>query len=206
MGVTGKPWVRHYFWPIFCLSIIHKISECLKLEGASGYHLVQPLWSSRGTCSRLPRVMSRWLLKISKRDTPHPPWASCGSAWLPSQERSVSWCSKSKVVRPLTLWAQPFTSVPDFQPEKIQELFQFFLSEALYSPFTCAVSQCCRRLLCYRRCTPLSLLEGTVFLVWCCHVPVPPGWIMFCTLAVGENIARLPAVNNSCSLKHNTGT
>lgn len=103
MGVTGKPWVRHYFWPIFCLSIIHKISECLKLEGASGYHLVQPLWSSRGTCSRLPRVMSRWLLKISKRDTPHPPWASCGSAWSPSQERSVSWCSKSKVVRPCEL-------------------------------------------------------------------------------------------------------
>lgn len=49
----------------------------------------------------MPRVMSRWLLNISKRDTPHPPWASCASAWSPSQEKSVSWCSKSEVMRPL---------------------------------------------------------------------------------------------------------
>lgn len=70
MDVTGKPWVRHYFWPIFCLSIIHKISECLKLEGAAGCHLVQPLWSSRDTYSRLLRVMSSWLLNISQEGHP----------------------------------------------------------------------------------------------------------------------------------------
>lgn len=53
------------------------------------------------TYSRMPRVMSKWLLNISKGDSPHPPWASSGSAWSPSQEKSVSLCSKSDVMRSL---------------------------------------------------------------------------------------------------------
>lgn len=93
------------------------------------------------------------------------------------------------------------SSITDFQPKTIRELSQFFLSGSLYSPFTCAVIQCCRRLLCYRRSAPLSLLEGVVFLAWCCHVPIPLGWIMFCTLSVGEKHGDAPCSKQELFLK-----
>lgn len=36
--------------------------------------------------------MSRWLLKISKKEAPQLLWATCASASLPAQDRSASWC------------------------------------------------------------------------------------------------------------------
>lgn len=46
-----------------------KINDCLRLEPASGGHLVQPLCSSWEIQSRVPRPMFRLLLKISKEET-----------------------------------------------------------------------------------------------------------------------------------------
>lgn len=53
---------------ILCLSQIqqHRITKWLRLKGICGCHRVQPPCSNRGTESRLPRTMSRSLLKISK--------------------------------------------------------------------------------------------------------------------------------------------
>ena len=36
----------------------------------------------------------KWLMKISKEETPQPLWATCASAPLAAQHRSASWCSK----------------------------------------------------------------------------------------------------------------
>lgn len=101
MDVTGKSWVRHYFWPIFCLKVIHKISDVWSWKGPLNIISSNPSGQAGTPYSRMPRVMSKWLLNTSKRDTLHPSWASHASAWSLSQEKSVSWCSKSGVMRPL---------------------------------------------------------------------------------------------------------
>jgi len=44
--------------------VCHRITDWL--EGTSGALLVQPPCSSRDTYSSLPRIMSRWLLNVSK--------------------------------------------------------------------------------------------------------------------------------------------
>lgn len=75
--------------------------------------------------SRMSRVMSRWILNISKRDTPHPPWASCASVWSPSQEKSVSWCSKSEVLRPLLSPSSTLLLSQAFSLRRFRSFFSF---------------------------------------------------------------------------------
>jgi len=43
------------------MSVFHRITEWLRLEGVLAGHLVQHPGSSRATSSQLPRIMSRWL-------------------------------------------------------------------------------------------------------------------------------------------------
>ena len=56
-------------------SAFHSIAGWLRLEWTSGEHVIQPPC----TQSRVPRAMSRWLRKVSKR-RPLRLWAACASA------------------------------------------------------------------------------------------------------------------------------
>jgi len=75
----------------------HRITEWLGLAGASGPICSNPC-TSRDTQRRVPRAVSRWLLEISKKETPQPLWETCASAPLPAQHRSASWCSEGTPV------------------------------------------------------------------------------------------------------------
>lgn len=168
---------------------------------ASGCHLIQLLWSSRDSYSRVPRVMSTWLLNISKRDTLHPSRANCASAWSSSQEKNVSCCSKSEVMRPLLCSSSTLCfchrlpawddSGAFFSFSWLDLCIHLSLVLSFSAAGDCFVTEDLH----------LSLLEGVVFLAWCCHVPIPLGWIMFCTLTVGEKHCDAPCSKQELFLK-----
>ena len=60
--VTEKSIILHFF----TITMNHRMTKCLRLEGTCGGHLVQPPCSSRATYSWRPRTVPKWLLNISK--------------------------------------------------------------------------------------------------------------------------------------------
>lgn len=57
-----------------------QISEWAEFEGTSVGHLVQLPCSRTITYIWRPRIICRWLLNISKKETPQPLWETCASA------------------------------------------------------------------------------------------------------------------------------
>lgn len=63
------------------------------VEVDSGGHLIQPICSSRGTWSRLSRMMLRHFEIFPRMKISHLPWATCATAFSLSHYKSVSLCS-----------------------------------------------------------------------------------------------------------------
>lgn len=78
-------------WGMFISNSCHNVAEWLRTTRGL-WRLSDPAPAQAGTpvsCSLL-RLMSRWLLKIPKAETPSF-WAACASALSFSQHRSASW-------------------------------------------------------------------------------------------------------------------
>lgn len=140
-------------------SAFHSIAGWLRLEWTSGEHVIQPPC----TQSKVPRAMSRWLRKVSKR-RPLRLWAACASA--PSLHstavfplfRGILLCfnlcpwylvlavGATEKSLALVSWHLPYGSVPMniwlfqveqsqlSQPILIEEMVQFFHYFGISSP------------------------------------------------------------------------
>ena len=76
----------------------HEDVEWLRLKVLLGPPA--PALLSRYTQSRVPRPMSRWLLKVSKEGTPQPLGSLCHCS-VTAQHRSAAWCSEGTSCVPL---------------------------------------------------------------------------------------------------------
>jgi len=74
---------------------LSQVTGVMEFQNAWGdKRLLEVIWSNpcsnRDTQSRVLRTMSRWLLKISKKETLQPLWATCSRAQSPAQYQSAS--------------------------------------------------------------------------------------------------------------------